>query len=145
MSQINNSQSGSGRGCKSWPSRLPEGVYNTRIKDLLELEPSPSGEELDRYDSTALNRLWHPEFDGEAGYPHELNPNLKRCIRTRTLDPPNLPVYVAVDLSVSLVLSPTIRTPYSGTKSKGSSRQMDAEVGNGGRAGGGGWGLGGTQ
>ncbi|ADV19353.1 Hypothetical Protein CGB_A0430C [Cryptococcus gattii WM276] len=83
------------------------------MSDLLELEPPPSGEELDRYYSKALNRLWHPEFLWEACYTVELGWNLERCVRTRTLDPPNLPVYVAIDLvpelSLSLVLSTTRR------------------------------------
>lgn len=87
------------------------------MSDLLELEPPPSGEELDRYYSKALNRLWHPEFLWEACYTVELGWNLERCVRTRTLDPPNLPVYVAIDLvpelSLSLVLSTTrVRSIY---------------------------------
>ncbi|KAE8540895.1 hypothetical protein D1P53_002247 [Cryptococcus gattii VGV] len=122
MSQINNSRAGSGRRPKSLPRRLPEDVYNTRMRDLLELETPPSGEELDRYYSTALKILWHSEFGGEADYTSRLVPNLERCIRTRTLNLPNLPVYVAVslvqELSLSLVLSATMRTPYSGTKVK---------------------------
>ncbi|ADV19363.1 Hypothetical Protein CGB_A0220C [Cryptococcus gattii WM276] len=122
MNQTNNSQAGSGRRRKSLPSRLPEDVYNTRMRDLLELEPPPSGEKWDRYYSTALNRLWLPKFLWEACYTVELGWNLERCVRTRTLDPPNLPVYVAIDLvpelPLSLVLSATMRTPYSETKVK---------------------------
>ncbi|KIR54105.1 hypothetical protein I315_03161 [Cryptococcus gattii Ru294] len=57
------------------------------MSDLLELEPPPSGEELDRYYSKALNRLWHPEFDGEAGYTVELRWSLQLCIRARRLPP----------------------------------------------------------
>ncbi|KIR54084.1 hypothetical protein I315_03139 [Cryptococcus gattii Ru294] len=122
MNQTNNSRAGSGRRPKSLPSRLPEDVYNTRMRDLLELEPPPSGEKWDRYYSTALNRLWLPKFLWEACYTVELGWNLERCVRTRTLDPPNLPVYAAIDLvpelPLSLVLSATMRTPYSETKVK---------------------------
>ncbi|KIR59748.1 hypothetical protein I314_04180 [Cryptococcus bacillisporus CA1873] len=122
MSQINNSQSGSGRRRKSLPSRLPEDVYNTRMSDRLELEPPPSDEELDRYWSIALKRLWHREFRREAGYTDELVPNLKRGIETRTLDSRSTTFRVAVDLvperPLSLVSSATMKSPYSQTKVK---------------------------
>ncbi|KIR79219.1 hypothetical protein I306_03638 [Cryptococcus gattii EJB2] len=122
MSRARNSRARSGRQPESLPPRLPEDVCNTRMRDLLELEPPPSDEELDRYWSTALKRLWHGRFRGEAGYTDELVPNLKRCIKTRTLDSPNLTDDVAVDLvpewPLSLILSATMRTPYSQTKVK---------------------------
>ncbi|KAL0254217.1 hypothetical protein I308_101598 [Cryptococcus tetragattii IND107] len=122
MSQINNSQFGSGRRRKSLPSRLPEDVYNTSMRDLLELKPFSRDEEWDTDWSAALTRLWHRNFGEEVDYTYELVPNLTRCIRTRTLDPPNLPVYVAVgivqELSLSHVLSAMMRTPYSETKVK---------------------------
>nr|KIR47763.1 hypothetical protein I312_02910 [Cryptococcus bacillisporus CA1280] len=122
MSRARNSQARSGRQSESLPPRLPEDVYNTRMRDRLELEPPPSDEELDRYWSAALTRLWHGRFRGEAGYTDGLVPNLKRCIQTRTLDPPSLTDDVVVDLvperPLSLVLSATMKTPYSQTKVK---------------------------
>ncbi|KAL0254237.1 hypothetical protein I308_101618 [Cryptococcus tetragattii IND107] len=122
MSQTNNNQAGSGRRPKSLPSRLPEDVYNTSMRDLLEFKPFSRDEEWDTDWSAALTRLWHQEFEGKAGYTQELIPNITRCIRTRTLDHPNPPVYVAVgivqELSLSHVLSAIMRAPYSETKVK---------------------------
>ncbi|KAL0243958.1 hypothetical protein I308_105221 [Cryptococcus tetragattii IND107] len=122
MSRARNSRARSGRQPESLPPRLPEDVYNTRMRDLFELEPPPSDEELDKYWSTALKRLWHGRFRGEAGYTDELVPNLKRCIKTHTFDSRSTTFRVAVDLvperPLSLVLSATMRTPYSQTKVK---------------------------
>lgn len=122
MSRACNSQARSGRQSESLPPRLPEDVYNTRMRDRLELEPPPSDEELDRYWSAALTRLWHREFGGEAGYTDELIPNLKRGIKTRTLDSRSTTFRVAINLMperpLSLVLSATMKTPYSQTKVK---------------------------
>ncbi|KGB78113.2 hypothetical protein CNBG_4200 [Cryptococcus deuterogattii R265] len=108
MSRARNSQARSGRQPESLPPRLPEDVYNTRMRDLLELEPSPNDGEWDRGWSTALKRLWHRGFRG--------------CIETRTLDSRSTTFCVEVDVvperPLSLVLSATMRTPYSKTKVK---------------------------
>lgn len=120
MSRARNSQARSGRQPESLPPRLPEDVYNTRMRDLLELEPSPNDGEWDRGWSTALKRLWHRGFRGEAGYTSKLISNLERCIETRTLDSRSTTFCVEVDVvperPLSLVLSATMRTPYSKTK-----------------------------
>ncbi|KAE8538456.1 hypothetical protein D1P53_004811 [Cryptococcus gattii VGV] len=122
MSRARNSQARSGRRPESLPPRLPEDVYNTHMRDLLELEPPPSDKKWGTDWSTALKRLWRGGFRGEAAYTCKLISNLEKCITTRTLDPPNLPVDVAVELvperPLSLVLSATMRTPYSETKVK---------------------------
>lgn len=122
MSRARNSQARSGRQPESLPPRLPEDVYNTRMRDLLELEPSPNDGEWDRGWSTALKRLWHRGFRGEAGYTSKLISNLERCSETRTLDSRSTTFCVEVDVvpeqPLSLVLSATMRTPYSKTKVK---------------------------
>ncbi|KIR99299.1 hypothetical protein L804_02924 [Cryptococcus deuterogattii 2001/935-1] len=78
------------------------------MRDLLELEPSPNDGEWDRGWSTALKRLWHRGFRG--------------CSETRTLDSRSTTFCVEVDVvpeqPLSLVLSATMRTPYSKTKVK---------------------------
>ncbi|KAE8543081.1 hypothetical protein D1P53_000568 [Cryptococcus gattii VGV] len=122
MSRARNSQARSGRQPESLPPRLPDDVYNTRMRDLLELKPFSSDEEWDTDWSAALKRLWHREFRGEAGYTDGLVPNLKKCIKTRTLDSRSTTFGVAInlvpELPLSLVLSATMRTPYSQTKVK---------------------------
>lgn len=123
MSQTSNSQAKPARQRKSsLPPSLPDDVTDIPMWDLLELEPPPSDEELERNYSAALKELWHEEFNGEFSYNFRLFFNLERCVRTRPLHPPSLTFHVFVGFvqgrPLSRVLSATMRTPYSKTKVK---------------------------
>lgn len=123
MSQTSNSQAKPARQRKSsLPPSLPDDVTDIPMWDLLELEPPPSDEELERNYSAALKELWHEEFNGEFSYNFRLFFNLERCVRTRPLHPPSLTFHVFVgfvqERPLSRVLSATMRTPYSKTKVK---------------------------